>query len=204
VYRFRTGDDWVRLSLWNATYSASRKTLRSWAVTGPRLDTNNYLTLEYKTDPSQTSYTDFGYNFSHGTFDRHIFPVGTVAILAEFRVHLHNTANTASPAVSSVSIGHALRPSRIMTFEGDILCADGLVRRDGVMMRKGRLQIRSEVEAAVDNPGAVLCVLPDEKNMYLSFVDYKMGQSFDEVGRQWRGSLHVKAVQWTAVEPPPS
>jgi hypothetical protein len=204
VYRFNVGDDWVRLPLWDGTYAASRKTLRSWGVTGPRIDAQNYLTLEYKTDPATVAWTDFGYNFQAGTFDRHIFPVGTVAILAQFRVHLHNTVNTASPAVSSVSIGHALRPSRIMTFEGDILCADGIVRRDGVPMRKGRLQIKSEVEAAVDDPGAVLCVLPDETSMYLSFVDYKMGQSFDEVGRQWRGSLHIKAVQWTAVEPPPS
>jgi len=204
TYRFSVGDDWVRLPLWNGTYAASRKTLRSWGVTGPRIDASNYLTLEYKTDPAQTSWTDLGYTFDHGTFDRQAFPVGTVAILAQFRVHLHNTDATASPAVSSVSIGHALRPSRIMTFEGDILCADGLVRRDGVMMRKGRLQIRSEVEAAVDDPGAVPVVLPDETNAFLSFVDYKVGQSFDEVGRQWRGSLHIKAVQWTAVEPPPS
>jgi len=203
-YRFVVGDDWVRLPLWHGTYQASRKTLRSWSVVGPHINTTNYLTLEYKTSPSQSSWTDFGYNFQFGTFDRQPFPVGTVAILAEFKVHLHNTVNTDSPAVASVAIGHALRPTRMMTFEGDILCADGLVRRDGVMMRKGRLQIRQEVEAAVDNPGAVAVVLPDETNTYLSFIDYRVGQAFDEVGRQWRGSLHIKAVSWTAVEPPPS
>jgi hypothetical protein len=204
VYRYRVGDDWVRLPQWHGTYVASRKTLRSWAVTGPIINATNYLTLEYKTDPAQTTWTDLGYTFDHGTFDRQMFPVGTVAILAEFKVHLHNSDPTQSPAVSSVSIGHALRPSRIMTFEGDILCADGLTRRDGVAMRKGRLQIRAEVEAAVDNPGAVLCTLPDETTSYLSFVDYHIGQAFDEVGRQWRGSLHIKAVQWSAIEPPPT
>jgi len=203
-YRFVVGDDWVRLPQWNGTYAASRKTLRSWATTGPHIDANNYLTLEYKTDPAQTSWTDLGYTFDHGTFDRQPFPIGTVAILAEFRVHLHNTVNTDSPAVSSVSIGHALRPSRIMTFEADILCADGLVRRDGVPMRMGRTMIRQLLEQAVDDPGAVPVVLPDESNTHLSFIDYRIGQAFDEVGRQWRGSLHVKAVQWTAVEPPPS
>jgi len=203
-YRFVVGDDWVRLPQWHGTYQATRKTLRSFSVTGPQIDSNNTVTLEYKTAPIQASYTDFGYTFNAGTFDRQPFPVGTVTILAEFRVHLHNTVNTSSPAIASVSIGHALRPSRIMTFEGDILCADGLVRRDGVPMRMGRTVIRQLVEAAVDNPGAVAVVLPDETNTYLSFVDYRVSQAFDEVGRQWHGSLHIKAVQWTAVEPPPS
>jgi hypothetical protein len=91
-----------------------------------------------------------------------------------------------------------------MTFEGDILCADGLVRRDGVPMRMGRTAIRQLLEAAVDNPGAVAVTLPDESSVYLSFIDYKVNQAFDEVGRQWRGSLHIKAVRWNAAEPPPS
>ena len=91
-----------------------------------------------------------------------------------------------------------------MTFEGDILCADGLVRRDGVPIRMGRTMIRQLVEAAVDDPGAVMVVMPDEIKTELSFIDYSVSQAFDEVGRQWRGSLHIKAVQWTAVEPPPS
>jgi len=203
-YRFIVGDDWVRLPNWSGTYVSTRKTLRSWSVTGPHIDANDNVTLEYKLSPSQASWTDFGYVFQHGVFDRQPFPVGTVSILAQFRVHLHNTVNTSSPAVTSVSIGHALRPSRIMTFEGDILCADGLVRRDGVPIRMGRTMIRQLVEAAVDDPGAVEVVMPDEIKTELSFIDYQVSQSFDEVGRQWRGSLHIKAVQWTAVEPPPS
>jgi len=101
--------------------------------------------------------------------------------------------------VSAVSIGHALRPKRYMQVELLILCSDGLVRRDGVPMRIGRRQIQSEVEKAVDNPGAVLCVLPDESVQELSFTDYAISQSFDEIGRQWRGSLTVKAVQWDTV-----
>jgi hypothetical protein len=78
----------------------------------------------------------------------------------------------------------------------DILCSDGLVRRDGVPLRIGRQEIKRIVEAAVDNPGAVSCTLPDETVQDLSFTDYTVSQSFDEVGRQWRGSLAIKAVQW--------
>jgi hypothetical protein len=42
----------------------------------------------------------------------------------------------------------------------------------------------------------VTCTLPDETVEAFSFTDYAISQSFDEIGRQWRGSLTVKAVQW--------
>jgi hypothetical protein len=83
-----------------------------------------------------------------------------------------------------------------MTVQVDILCSDGLVRRDGVPLRIGRKEIQRVVEAAVDTPGAVTCTLPDERVVDLSFTDYTVSQSFDEVGRQWRGSLQIKAVEW--------
>ena len=57
-------------------------------------------------------------------------------------------------------------------------------------------QIQKVVTDAVDTPGAVVCTLPDESVHELSFTDYSVSQSFDEVGRQWRGILTVKAVQW--------
>jgi hypothetical protein len=123
-------------------------------------------------------------------------PITASAVLAAFRVHLHNTAATSSPLVSAVSIGHALRPKRFMQLELTILCSDGLVRRDGVPLRIGRKEIKRVVDAAVDTPGAVTCTLPDESVHDLSFTDYSISQSFDEIGRQWRGSLTVKATQW--------
>jgi hypothetical protein len=63
-------------------------------------------------------------------------------------------------------------------------------------MRIGRKEIRRVVEEAVDTAGAVTCTLPDETVEAFSFTDYAISQSFDEIGRQWRGSLTVKAVQW--------
>jgi hypothetical protein len=83
-----------------------------------------------------------------------------------------------------------------MQVEFTVLVSDGLVRRDGVPMRIGRRQIQKVVTDAVDTPGAVVCTLPDESVHELSFTDLSYGQSFDEIGRQWRGTMTVKAVQW--------
>lgn len=195
-YRFETGDGWVDLPRWHGGYHASLKSLRHFAVTGTRLDANNYVTLEYKTDPSQIGYTALSNVFDSATYETAPFPSTTSTILADFRIHLHNTSNSATPLVSAVAIGHALRPKRYMQVELTILCADGLVRRDGVPLRIGRRHIQQIVEQAVDSPGAVHCTMPDESVQELSFTDYAISQSFDEVGRQWRGSLTVKAVQF--------
>ena len=51
----------------------------------------------------------------------------------------------------------------------------------------GRKTIQKLIEAVVDTPGAVNVTLPDETQQQLSFTDYTMEQSFDEIGRQWRG-----------------
>jgi hypothetical protein len=195
AYRFTVGDAWVDLPLWHGGYHASRKSLRHGSITGV-LDSQNYVTIEYKLDPSASSWTQLGGIFNSAVYEQMRFPITTATVLAAFRIHLQNNANTKSPLVNAFSIGHALRPQRFMTVQVEILCADGLVRRDGVPLRIGRREIQRVVEAAVDEPGAVTCTLPDESVQDLSFIDYAVSQSFDEVGRQWRGSLSIKAVQW--------
>jgi hypothetical protein len=195
-YRFHQGDGFVDLPLWHGGYHASVKSLRHLAVTGARLDANNYVTVDYKTDPAQTLYTPFGTVFDTATYETASFPITVSTILAAFRVHLHNIDVTSSPLVSALAIGHALRPKRFMQVELMILCADGLVRRDGVPLRIGRRQIQKVVEDACDFPGAVTCTLPDESIRDLSIIDCQISQSFDEIGRQWRGSLTIKGVEW--------
>lgn len=196
-YRFFVGDGWVDLPVWHGGYHASTKSLRHFSVTGPKIDANDYVTLEYRLNPTPgMAWTALAHTFNTGVYDRVKFPIDVAATLVGLRVHLHNTVDTSSPLVSAVSLGHALRPLRIMEFSADILCADGLVRRDGVPIRMGRTQIQKLIEAAVDTPGAVTVILPDESTQELMFTEYSLLQSFDEIGRQWRGSLRVKAVQW--------
>jgi len=199
-YRYHVGDGWVDLPTWHGTYHASRKSVRHFSVTGTNLNPQNYVTIQYRMDPTSGPglvWTTFENIFDSSVYEQAALPMGTFGTLAAFRVHLHNTINTGSPMVSAFAVGHALRPARIMQFECDILCADGLVRRDGVPLRMGRKAIRELIEEAVDTPGAVNVILPDETFQRLSITDYAVSQAFDEVGRQWRGSLKIKAVQWS-------
>ena len=195
-YRFHVGDGFVNLPIWHGMYHVSRKSLRHISVTGPHLNPPDYVQFEYQTVVPNGSFILIAEHFDEAVFEQVALPIDTVAVEAAFRVHLVNSAATSSPQVSAVSIGHALRPERFMTVQLDILCVDGLVRRDGVPLRIGRKEIQRVVEAAVDNPGAVKVTLPDETVQELSFTDYAVSQAFDEVGRQWRGSLSVKATQW--------
>jgi hypothetical protein len=195
AYRFTVGDSFVDLPLWHGGYHASTKSVRHGSITGT-LDAQDYVTIEYKLDPAAAAWTQLGGTFNSAVYEEMPFPITAATVLAAFRIHLVNTVNTKSPLVSAFALGHALRPKRYMTMQVDILCSDGLVRRDGVPLRIGRHEIQRIVEAAVDTPGAVTVVLPDETTQELSFTDYSVSQSFDEIGRQWRGSLAVKAVQW--------
>jgi len=199
-YRFHTGDAFIQLPTWHGGFHASIKSLRNVAVTGPLLNTSNYVQVEYKDDPKDTSWTMLPQRFDSATYElQPVTPMGS-GVLFQFRVHLVNTTNTTSPQVSAVAIGHALRPPRLMQFEADVLCADGLVRRDGVPLRVGRRQIQNYIEQVLDNPGAVTVTLPDETVQDLSFIDLKVSQSFDEVNRQYRASLHVTAIQHVTQE----
>jgi len=200
AYRFHTGDAFIQMPTFHGGFHASIKSLRNVAVTGPLINTSNYVQVEYKDDPKDTSWTLLPQRFDSSTYElQPVQPMGS-GVLFQFRVHLVNTVNTSSPQVSAVAIGHALRPQRIMSFEADVLCADGLVRRDGVPVRVGRKRIQWCIEHAVDNPGALTVTLPDETVQELSFTDLKVAQSFDEVGRQWRGSLHIVAIQHFTTE----
>jgi hypothetical protein len=187
------------MPLWHGGYHASRKSVRHILILSTFINPSNYVTVQYTVTPTGP-LLDIPTVFDQSPFEQADMPPDTVVVLSRFRVHLHNTGNTFSPLVSAFSIGHALRPRRVMQFEADILCADGIVRRDGVTMRMGRQAIRAWIEKAIDDPGAVRCILPDEQVQDLSFTDYQISQSFDEVGRQWRGSLRVRGVQWTSAQ----
>ncbi|HEY9375600.1 MAG TPA: hypothetical protein VIQ02_00715 [Jiangellaceae bacterium] len=200
-YRFAVGSGYVEMPLWHGGYHASNKSVRHLAISSTFVNGLNYATVEYSLTPTG-ALVDAGDVFDTPVYQQVTLPTTTTAVLAKFRVHLHNANNTASPLISAFSVGHALRPMRVMTFEADILCADGLVRRDGVQMRMGRTMIRQFIEQAVDTPGAVRVVLPDETIQDLSFTNYRISQAFDEVGRQWRGALRITATQWTTAEVP--
>src|SRR5262245_48172718 len=195
AYRFHVGDGFVDLPLWHAGFHASRKSVRHAAVTGT-LDAQNYVTVEYKVNPAATSFTALTGQFNQPVYQQLPFPTTTATVLAAFRVHLVNTANTRSPLVTAFSLGHALRPLRYMTLQVEVLCSDGLVRRDGVPLRIGRREIERVILQAGDAPGAVGCTLPTEEVNDLSFIDFSQTQSFDEVGRKWRCSMMIKAVEW--------
>jgi hypothetical protein len=199
AYRFSTLDGYVDLALWHGTFQADPKGLRALSVVGPKLNGSNYVRVEYKTDPSLPTWTDFGTLFDTTVREKAGFQQNTSAVLMAFRVHLLNATNLESPLVSAFAIHHAVRPERVMQFEADTLCADGLVKRDGTPLRIGRKGIREAMQIAVDSINPVRVILPDETDLMLSFVDYSEAQAFDEVGRQWRGALHWKAVQFQAV-----
>ncbi|MBO0881540.1 MAG: hypothetical protein J2P17_14610, partial [Mycobacterium sp.] len=173
------------------------KTLRAATVMGPRITSTAYFQLQYKTDPNTPSFTLFAGNFDTPIREKQKFADNTSAVLAAFRIIATNNVNTTCPLLSSLAIHHALRLDRVMQYAGDVLWADGLVKRDGTPLRLGRNQIRKAVTDAVDAAGSVTVILPDETSQQLSFIDYTESSSWDERGHQWEGTLHWTALQFS-------
>lgn len=197
TYRFATVDGTIDFPLWHGLLHADVKTLRSATVTGTQIDASNYYQLNYKTDPGSGSFTAFNTNFNSPVREKANFPSNTTTVLAAFRIIAHSTANTTCPLLTGLAIHHALRLDRIMVYEGDVLCAESLIKRDSTPMRLGRTKIRSALQSAVDAAGSTTVFLPDESSQQLSFIDYQEALAFDEVGKQWTASLHFQALDFS-------
>ena len=82
-YKYFVGDGWVDLPVWHGGYHASVKSLRHFSVTGPRIDANNYVRLEYRLNPTPgMAWTAFPHQFNTSVYERALFPTGATGTLA--------------------------------------------------------------------------------------------------------------------------
>ena len=63
AYQFDVGDGWVDLPIWHGGYHASRKSIRHLAVTGQFLNASNFVSVDYKLDPSLATWTTLANQF---------------------------------------------------------------------------------------------------------------------------------------------
>lgn len=196
-YRFTTDDGKLYVPRWHGLFQADAKTLRSLTVTGPNLDSDNYVQAEYKTTPDAASYTAFGTDFTAGPRQKEDFPNNTSATMADFLFTFVSTANTDTPQVSGIGLHHAVRPALVLEYQYRVLADDGLARRDGALMKIGAPTIRSVVKTAAETAGSVTQMLPDESSQQLSVVDYGEALGWDDRRRAWLAALAVRAVQFT-------
>lgn len=193
-YPYTTTDGEIYPPLLTGIFANDPKVLFAASVNGNSLNSTNYVTLSYKTDPAVSTYVALAGNFD-AVREQVDFPDNTSGILFDLKFVLVNTATTASPQVTGIGIHHSTRPERREIYRFHVLCADGLIRRDGVPLRIGRTRIRQIVEAARDAQGAVTILLPDESSQQVVVTRYQETTAFDDWYRKWQAALLVEGVQ---------
>ncbi len=193
-YTFNSADGHVYLPSLHFLFQADPKALRSVTVRGNNLSSQDYVQLRYRTDPA-AGWSTLANDFDSQPSEKADFPKGTAGVLCDLDVVLKSTVASSCPQVTGLGLHHVLRPALRLLCEFNVLAEDGLVRRDGTPLRLGADRIRYLVRNAVDTPGSVAVVLPDETSQEWFLVSYSEGQAWDERLRQWRAALTVKATQ---------
>jgi len=191
LYTFSAADGEVYLPWWHGLFRADVKGYRGVTIAGVTLSATSYAQFEYKLDPAAAAYTALGVDFTSGPTQYAEFPTSPSSRLSDFRVRLLGTR----PVVNALALHHNVRPALILAYEFDVLCAEGLLRRDAGLLRGDPQKIRDEIRAAVGSPGPTNVTLPDESNQDLAFIDLAEATSWDERLRMWTASVHCKAVQ---------
>jgi hypothetical protein len=186
----------VYLPLWHGTFEGDVKSMRSVSVLGTKLDNANLVELNYKTDPTQASYTAFGTDFNTAPRQRADFLTNTSTYLADLDVVLKSSSNLTTPQVTAVALHHAVRPALIKEYAFSVVAADGLTKRDGRPLPYGATRIRTTVQNAAASAGSVTAIFPDETNLTVTVNEYGENLAWDERTRRWQAGLEVKAVQY--------
>jgi hypothetical protein len=198
-YLYTTAQAEVYLPNWHGGFFADTKTLRSISVSGLGLSpAGNNVQIEYKLDPSTTSWTGFGTVFQNSPLQKANFLANYATKLAAIRVLLMSVTNTSSPQVTGVALHHNVHPDLVQIYEFHPLAVNGLLKRDGSKLRLSANRIRQIVEEAVRTDGAVPVILADESIQTLTVVGYSQGIAWNERLKSWQDALTVQAMQFTA------
>lgn len=188
-------DSYVYLPIHHANFQADNKFWRGVSIFGPRLTNNEYCTVEYRHDltNSDTTWLLLGrVRLADGTFDdsntrftipgqRHdwptINPIYSHTIL--LRVKLEKDPNLAlspiniTPVINGINVHEAIRPAISLQYAMSVAAKSFAPKHNGTVDRRRGEHIREEILASASQVGAVLIRLNDQRTQEMVIIDYK-------------------------------
>ena len=200
AYRYSVLDGEIHLPTFTGKFESNIKPLRSAIAAGLFLDADNYARLEYKLSPSATLWTSLPGTFNALPNKQVEFPPGTTTVLADFKVVLTSNANTRSPLVRGIGVVHDLHTDLRQVMTLPVLCADGLVDREGGPLPYGADGIRDILRAAHDTPAGVEVTFPDESTRVVKIVGWRGVLAWDRRIETWRAALLLHLNEVSSVQ----
>jgi hypothetical protein len=200
-YRWSQAEGEVYLPTFTGKFDSDEKPLRTASVAGMNLSPDNAVELDYKLSPTDVAWTEIaGGRFDAVPIKDIDFPEGTHAVLADFRVRLIPTANTDTPRVRGLGILYQLHTDLKQLFLLDVLCADGLVDREGGALQYGAKEIRSILKTARANITGVEVTFPDEETRMVKVIGWEEGLAWDRRDEGWRSAVRLTCTEVSVVE----
>lgn len=192
-YRFSTAQGKIRLPDFKGAFFDEEKVMNWLTVVGRNLSHQSNVTISYRTS-DENEWTPLSQPFNLTPSKRVDFPANTVAISLGLEVYLNSMSPTFAPVVEGVGLQHRVKPDLQEVFEFLILCEDGLRRKDGVPMRRGKEEIEQEIRELYDQ-GTISAILHDGTEQQIALVDYSKADAWDDPGNRKRSAIRIVASQ---------
>ena len=191
----------IKMPYWHGIFPKDEKVIRAVTCTG--------TTLAVATAVAETfgagtvgSGGNYGAYPTDGTFLADTVPgkrspVARTVTLGDFFLRLTNVDGTATatPVVTGLAIHYRVNPPLQQVFQLHIICENGLVRRDGSIMRLGADQIRTAIKTHLADTNGIKIALPDQQDITCQLTQYREQFLQDERTKQWRAVITVVAAQ---------
>jgi len=209
---FTVSDGYLYWPDHHMNYEADSKSYRGFSFFGPRLDTNNYAQVEYRTDPT-ASFTalqaaDISGVLSTADFvlsgQRQDFPTGTQVFGKSIQIRaLLRRAGAALAAETIILDGMALheqvRPSLRFDDEWVVLAYSDAAKRDGSSDRRRPEAIKAAMEAAAGAVGTIPVVMPWGATEEVSIIDIREALVSATARRGIELRIPMKAVRFRTI-----
>lgn len=205
ICEFTNDDSYVYLPIHHSGFRADNKLFHAVTAMGPRLNTEEWVEVEYRLDTANplAEWTLVNPDTPEFTLPSQRLPFTTDPVsdavygkLAQFRVHLKtNPGSGQTPVIEGIAIHESIRPSFSRDFTFSVKVASHLPRHDGMVDRRRGTIIRDQLlqECARTRPVAV--TMPTGEIEKLTIIDYR--DSAAAYGKRWDHEwlLQIQAIQ---------
>ena len=196
----RTG--YVFLPYWHGGYSKDEKVIRAGTsiVTKSLASTYGFSGFSART-AGGPSYTNYSWPASLAGVPGGRLVIGRTTTLGDHRLAIVATggaaATTDTPVLAGFALHYRTNPERQLTYELNVICEDGLTRRDGSRYDPDAGTIRSRLSSLYATTAGAIVALPDETGYDTTGVS--AGITVQLSGWQERTVWNDKDNRWASV-----
>lgn len=207
---FTAQDSYVYLPQHHSQFRADNKLWHAMTAFGPRLNSTEWVEMEYRTDvsnmaaawtkvsPNDPKYTQPGQrrNLTDNEVSNPVF-----GRQVQIRVHLLKDADTGhsplrfSPIIEGIAVHESIRPAFSREFVFVVRVGSFVPKRDGTVDRRRAHTVLNEVMKTCATVGPVYVVLPTGETEQMTITNYQDVSASRQKIRDFSWQVKIQAIQ---------